>query len=275
MSLPRLQPKVGLTWEEMSDSVKSRRVAGLLRVNQAKHERRLERLAKAKSCACGCGGWPKNGRTWLTGHNAMAGQLRTYTKESRAAFRASGKRSSKIRRRIGRAKGSTFTEEQKQTVSIGVRQAIADGRLNPGANIRKAYATAELEGRFLGERGGDKHRGHSGYFHSIRMRKDFYYASSWELARLKALEASPNVVSYTRTPVRIRYGFAGKAHWYFPDFGIKLVDGTYIIEEIKPRRLFLTKAINQMKWFVLKQFCASRNYVARVITSLKKCEENI
>jgi len=59
---------------------------------------------------------------------------------------------------------------------------------------------------------------------------------SWEQAAAFALEASDLVVAYARNEgleFCIPYEFLGVPNWYYPDFLVRLVDGTTLILEIK------------------------------------------
>ena len=60
------------------------------------------------------------------------------------------------------------------------------------------------------------------------------YGSSYELRRFKALDAAPNVKSWTkRHRVMIPYVAEYRSHWYIPDILVEMNDGKMFLEEVK------------------------------------------
>lgn len=131
---------------------------------------------------------------------------------------------------------------------------------------------APLESRYVSGRGNNKRLGKAGIFTSKKMKRDFYFDSSWELARMERLESDQSVKSYKRTPVRLTYQFEGRSHFYFPDFSATYKDGTICIEEVKPERWLIYKN-NQAKIKALKAYCRKRGYVCRILKTLEACKE--
>lgn len=261
-------------WSKTQLTEKQRRVAGLLHHTTKRKAARLARLGAAKLCACGCGTQLRPGRTWVSGHNAGI-TPRTYSPESRAAFKVCGLRVAAKNKATGINPGAEAWRGKQQTVahkkknSIGVKRAIAEGRFSPSANVRKAWAQLPLDRPWISGKGrAGLHR--SGSVFSHKNNKELYYQSSWELARIETLEKDKNVLRYSRTPVRLNYKLKGISHFYFPDFMVVHLDGSIAIEEIKPKNL-LSHKTNRLKVALLQRFCKKAGYVCRVLTSMQEC----
>lgn len=244
------------------------------KTNAERHRLSVERKGTPESCGCGCGVLAKAGRRFITGHNAR-GNTRKYSARTMAAFRANGKRSA-IKMLAGvRASGwytkqNRYSPEQKAKFSASAKLAVKEGRLDPAANIQKAWANLPLDSSMIQGRRRTLHK--CGKFVSAKMGCTFNFESSWEEARMQTLEADANVVEYRRTPVRIKYTH-GRARVYFPDFLVRMSDGTVFIEEVKPLNL-MRYALNVAKVRALRRFCAVAGYVCRVLTTLEMCKEN-
>lgn len=76
-----------------------------------------------------------------------------------------------------------------------------------------------------------KTRGICGYYISEKTNNNEYYHSSWELCRMKELDADSNVGFWTKKHgIRIDLG---NGSVYIPDFFIEHIDGSRILEEVK------------------------------------------
>ena len=258
------------SWEDAE--TRQQRLSGFLRASTKKHEARLKRLGPRKKCLCGCGQYPAQlGRKWLPGHNAS--EPRIYTVEGKAVLRENGRRTAAKNKASGTWHsnlGIVYPEEVRKRVSDGVKRAVFEGKLDPAANCRKAWATLPLSSKMFG-RMNPNHV--CGTFHSDKMDADFMHESSWELARMKALEASSTVKAYVKIPFRLSYTSKnGKASTYVPDFGVFYFDGRVVIEEVKPAKL-VPFARNVLRFRALQKHCKQVGYECRMLTSLEDCEE--
>ena len=63
------------------------------------------------------------------------------------------------------------------------------------------------------------------------------YRSSWEKKFCEYCERSPDIAWWSSESVQIRYyhPITKKVHTYFPDFLLRMTDGSTIIAEIKPK----------------------------------------
>ena len=262
-----------LSWDEMSPDAQARRVAPFHRANAAKRERYLRRVGEPTLCLCGCGQFCKRGNRWKRGHNASI-TPRTFTPEARSAFRDSGRRLNERRLRGEHENHTTLgrkpTAEHLRKNRLGVKRAIREGRLDPAANIRKGYDQARLAEHFPWRKTLHK----TGKFYSAKMGVDFWYDSSWELARMQALEACDAVISYQKTPVRIYYLFGGVSHAYFPDFMVRMGDESVYIEEVKPTALLKGPQV-KAKLSALRRFCRKNGYSVRILDTLDACQKEI
>lgn len=71
--------------------------------------------------------------------------------------------------------------------------------------------------------------------------------STFEAARLLQLQDDPSVKSVSRCRTRIKYSDAGIDRHYTPDFSVCFVDGSIVIEEVKPDR-YVSSPINLAKF---------------------------
>lgn len=267
-----------IVWASSNYAARARRVAGMLRHNAALKQAKVAKL-QARGivlCACGCGTEVKN--KWVSGHNAK-GNKRKHTAYGlfriKEAARKRGLKQAAQNRITGiwpageANRGIKKSVEDNALNSIRVKKAIAEGRFNPKANILKAWANVKEGSKMLLSK--SKYHKHGWYF-SEKMQKDMHYDSSWELERMKTFDADPNVIAYKRIPLRVPYvAEDGVTRTYLPDFAVKHVDGSIIIEEIKPLKLVKTVE-NQLKFAALKQLCIAKNYVFRLVTSLELCK---
>jgi hypothetical protein len=167
----------------------------------------------------------------------------------------------------GYFKGKTQTKVHRKRNSLGVKKAIRDGRLDPGANVRGFIAA-----------GGSKdywnsrvNHGTHGMFYSKKNKRKIRYDSSWELERMKYLEADSFVVSYKKNPVQIPYALNGQAHYYFPDFLVEYKGGHRVLEEIKPTA-FLNDPRNVEKLKAGRLFCRRLGIKFRILSSKDELE---
>jgi len=115
------------------------------------------------------------------------------------------------------------------------------------------------------------------------------YRSSWELKFLMECDRNPSILEYSSEEIIVLYISPkdNKAHRYFPDFVIKIVNKEGKVEtvmvEIKPlvqtqmpkRRERVTKGyineiltyeINQSKWTAAEAFCKKKGWRFQVMT---------
>lgn len=74
-----------------------------------------------------------------------------------------------------------------------------------------------------------------GWFYSKKMKQKFYYMSSYELRRMKLLESSSLVTSYSnKHGIKLQYEKEnGKKSYYIPDILVTFENGNKRLEEIK------------------------------------------
>lgn len=75
-----------------------------------------------------------------------------------------------------------------------------------------------------------------GYYQSPKAGR-VYYMSGWELRRYKEFDADPCVACYSVQPCSIPYLWDGSTHRYIPDVLVEYVDGSKVLEEIKPLQI--------------------------------------
>jgi len=114
---------------------------------------------------------------------------------------------------------------------------------------------------------------------------NIWYRSSWELQSMIRLDGNPEVVQWSSEEIQIPYVSPkdGRVHRYFPDFHIKMQDGSQSIVEIKPmketvppspkgksKRKFLsevmTYGVNDAKFRAARAYCKQRAWHFQVIT---------
>lgn len=116
-------------------------------------------------------------------------------------------------------------------------------------------------------------RGHRGTKHvwmSPKASEPQIADSSYEVARMKQLDADDSVISWSRCRDRIRYVSAdGRSRTYNPDFWVTMRDGTRRVEEIKPARFVGTEDN-------IAKFCAAKiHYEASGIAFVVLTERDI
>ena len=113
--------------------------------------------------------------------------------------------------------------------------------------------------------------------------------SSWETKMMKFLDSDPRVLQWSSESIVIGYinPITHKPTRYYPDFLVKLTDGTnewFEVIEIKPykqtippkitkgkkRKTILTEAkawaLNSAKWTAALAYCQARNFRFRIMT---------
>jgi hypothetical protein len=96
--------------------------------------------------------------------------------------------------------------------------------------------------------------GHTGSFHSQKLRRAVQYESGLELAFLNRLELADHVIDYQEQPLRVDYVVSGNPRTYVPDVVAFLDDGRALVVEIKPR-LQMALMTNIRKWAALARWC--------------------
>jgi hypothetical protein len=105
------------------------------------------------------------------------------------------------------------------------------------------------------------------------------YRSSWELLCMSKFDNDPNVVSWASEEIVVPYlcPVRGDVHRYYPDFLVKMKDGTITMLEIKPesqqkvprkgrksQKTFINEAqtymVNRAKWEYAKEFCRKKGW---------------
>ncbi len=82
--------------------------------------------------------------------------------------------------------------------------------------------------------------------------------SSWEYTSAKIISKSPNVVAFIKNDhlnFSIFYNFQGVIHKYFPDFIVKMKDGSFLVLEVKGQ----DDDRNKTKQEFLKEWCQAVN----------------
>lgn len=195
---------------------------------------------------------------------------RVFTAEGAKAKMENGRRLQALmlaRGTIGWPKGVKPSKQHRVNNSVGVLAAIAEGRFNPRANIRKFISTSSGAERYWETR---RHNGVHGLFYSEKNGMFVYYDSSWELARLLTFERAEKVESYERSPYRIPYSLNGETHYYRPDFLVTSTTGFKVLDEIKPRALCNLPAA-KAKFQAARAFCRKVGIEFRLLSSLGAC----
>lgn len=109
------------------------------------------------------------------------------------------------------------------------------------------------------------HRGVQLAFHSQKASGWVPAGSRYEFIRMDQLENDPAVLKFERTRDRIPYSFDGAEHHYIPDLTVKYIDGTVVVEEIKPRNMTLGGKVHT-KILAALEFYRKKGVAYRVIT---------
>jgi hypothetical protein len=91
------------------------------------------------------------------------------------------------------------------------------------------------------------------------MNREVQFESALERKFYMVLEAADEVLWYQEQPYALPYFVAGRCFEYYPDVLIKLMDGRFLLAEIKPVPLMpLTRNINKCR--ALFDFCTERGW---------------
>lgn len=110
-----------------------------------------------------------------------------------------------------------------------------------------------------------------GIYESTKMKKQFRYRSSWELAYMKYLDFADEIESYDYEFIRIPYisnKKSGKIRNYIPDFLICYVSGSKQIVEIKPSSR-VANIKNRKKFAAATIYCSQNNLEFIILTEVE------
>ncbi len=107
--------------------------------------------------------------------------------------------------------------------------------------------------------------GKKGAFQTTKGGAWIHTDSTYEYARLEHLDGIGAIAKIGRCSDRIPYEFAGRKRSYIPDFRIEYVDGSVIVEEVKPSR-WVTDPKVRAKVDAASAFYSVLGIVFRVIT---------
>jgi hypothetical protein len=113
-------------------------------------------------------------------------------------------------------------------------------------------------------------RAKRGVHNSLKCVAPINYRSGWELKYALYLDANPNVVSYRYEPYHVDYVSnyrTGKKRKYYPDFEIRMDDGSLVLVEIKPKKK-LTLLTNIKKFAAASAMCVLNGMTFRIVTEV-------
>jgi len=109
-------------------------------------------------------------------------------------------------------------------------------------------------------------------FPSIKLRRTVYCESTNELYYAYLLDSDHgDVISFQEQPGKIKYLINGKTHTYTPDFLVKRVHKTQIVE-VKPASKVSTKE-NKILFEIIEAVCLNAGYEFVVVTDIEICEQ--
>lgn len=136
--------------------------------------------------------------------------------------------------------GKPREEWEKEKISIGMANAMIDGRSNP---TRNSY-------------------GKSGHFYSYKNQKRIFYRSSYELKAFEILENDQEILSYKYKAIRIPYiNKNGHKRNTIPDLLAMLYGNRIRIIEVKP--IFKLQE-SMLKINAVKEYCLSNNLMFEI-----------
>lgn len=97
------------------------------------------------------------------------------------------------------------------------------------------------------------------------------YRSGWELKYALYLDTNASVVSYRYEPYAVEYVSnyrTGKRRKYFPDFELRMSDGSLVLVEIKPKRK-LSLLTNIKKFAAAAAMCVLNGMTFQVVTEVE------
>jgi hypothetical protein len=196
---------------------------------------------KTHPCKCGCGIELRGERIYLNGeHRKFAATLRKMHKPEKFCECGCGR---VVNRRFAHGHHTQMLFQDPK-----YKKKISNERLMQyakGSRVPPRVLDAQIEcGRIKTHKGGS-----------------VYYRGSWERFFIQLLE-SANIVKYFKyQPFGIPYKFEGEIHTYFPDFLVRLKDGTKWIVEVKGEHGEKDKA----KFKAAVKYCKQHNYEWTVI----------
>jgi hypothetical protein len=173
------------------------------------------------------------GLRWRTKSEARAG--RSWNEATKAKISAAhlGRKDSpetaaKKRAALARVCAWTVGVPYDDPRRVRQRKAVADAMRRPEVRERCSIVRTKMiqSGRYYSR----------GYYQSPKAGR-VYYMSGWELRRYKEFDADPCVACYSVQPCSIPYLWDGSTHRYIPDVLVEYVDGSKVLEEIKPLQI--------------------------------------
>lgn len=89
--------------------------------------------------------------------------------------------------------------------------------------------------------------------------------STWEKTFALSLDEDKSVLNFQYEPIAIRYNYKGGKKNYYPDFLVKMKDGTIFLYEIKPKK-FVNYGKNKPKADAGRKFCRKMGWTYEIIT---------
>ena len=109
-----------------------------------------------------------------------------------------------------------------------------------------------------------------GIYHAKKCLEPVHYRSGWELKYALYLDLNPAVVSYRYEPYPVEYVSnyrTGKRRKYYPDFEVRMSDGSLVLVEIKPKKK-LTLVMNVKKFAAASAMCVLNGMTFRIVTEV-------
>jgi len=101
---------------------------------------------------------------------------------------------------------------------------------------------------------------HTGSYYSSKMKKIFYYRSTWERMFMERLDEDNTVEGWRYEEITIPYEFEGISKRYVPDFLVRYTDGSRAIIEIGQRALKKQHPLEMAKIEAGKKFCETKGW---------------
>lgn len=148
-------------------------------------------------------------------------------------------------------KARTLTDETKKKI------------LDNHWSTKSDYEVRDIVDRVLGKNKQYKNS-HKGMYYSAKSGHEMFYASSYELKRLKHLETNVLCVKFTtKHKIQIQYVIDGKPKKYIPDILVHWSDGSVTLEEIKGYVRDVDKF--EAKKHYAEAFCEKHQMIYRVL----------
>ncbi len=119
----------------------------------------------------------------------------------------------------------------------------------------------------------------SGLYYSEKCGREIQYESGLELEFIRMLESSKKVRFYLDQPAKVPYWRGKVRRYYYPDFGVYLSTGEFVIVEIKEMHGMIEDR-TQVKMEGLMDFCRKRGFGLlltdgrHIVADLKKIKLN-